>query len=66
MSYRYDPLQVPDPDDWLEIDEGERIELVREYHEQFAEEMGSVTMHVSLHAVVENQLALAFSKPPSS
>jgi len=28
----YDPLEAPDPEEWLELDEHERIELVRDYH----------------------------------
>jgi hypothetical protein len=29
---RYDALKAPDPAEWLELDEQERIGLVREYH----------------------------------
>jgi len=28
---RYDPLEAPDPEEWLELDEQERIDLVLEY-----------------------------------
>jgi hypothetical protein len=30
-SPRYDPLKAPDPEDWLALDEQERIELARDY-----------------------------------
>ena len=29
---RYDPLEAPDPDEWLALDEQERLDLVQEYH----------------------------------
>ena len=29
---KYNPLKAPDPAEWLAMDEGERMALVREYH----------------------------------
>jgi hypothetical protein len=29
---RYDPLKAPDPEEWLALNEQERIELARDYH----------------------------------
>ena len=29
---RYDPLVAPDPEEWLALDEQERIDLARDYH----------------------------------
>jgi hypothetical protein len=29
---RYDPDEAPDAEEWLALDEQERIELVRDYH----------------------------------
>ena len=54
----YDPLSAPDPESWLELDEQERISLVREYHEETGVELPNATLHAAMHAVVENQLAL--------
>ncbi len=35
----YDPMQSPDPGEWLELDEQERIDFVTEYHERAGEEL---------------------------
>ena len=29
---RYDPLEAPKPEEWLGLDERERIDLARDYH----------------------------------
>lgn len=56
----YDPDTAPDPKVWLELDEGERLLLVSDYHEQAGEELPNVQMHAAIHVVVENQLAEAY------
>ena len=56
----YDPDTVPDPKTWLEMDEGERILLVADYHEQAGEELPDVQVHAVIHVSVENQLAEAY------
>jgi len=55
---RYDPLQAPEPVEWLALDEGERIELVREYHRRARVNLPNERLHASIHAIVENQVAL--------
>lgn len=52
-----------DPDsasrsDWLETDEGERIELVSSYHRAKKIRLPNAQLHAVIHVVVENQLAL--------
>jgi hypothetical protein len=54
---RYDPSQTPDPTEWLELDEQERVLLVEEYHRHARIELPSVILHATIHVVVENQLA---------
>ncbi len=56
----YEPSFNPDPEAWLSIDEGARISLVREYHENSGEDDPEVNLelHSSIHVVVENQLAM--------
>lgn len=56
----YDPDNVPDPKTWLELDEGERILLVTDYHEQAGEELPNAQLHAVIHVIVENQLAEAY------
>jgi Domain of unknown function (DUF1841) len=57
---RYDPEQAPEPNSWLELDEGERLLLVEEYHRdaRIALPKKARRLHASFHTVVENQLAM--------
>lgn len=56
---RYDPEVAPDPEDWVALDEGERILLVEWYHRDARIDIPKAarTLHASMHVVVENQLA---------
>lgn len=54
---RYDPERPPDPRQWLELDEQERILLVEEHHRRVREKLPNVKLHAVIHAVVENQIA---------
>ena len=53
----YDPLVEPDPDDWLAIDEQQRIDAVERYHQHEGIELDRPEVHAAMHAVVENQIA---------
>ena len=57
---RYDPDQAPSAESWLGLDEGERIPLVEWYHRDARIPLpkSARTLHATIHAVVENQLAL--------
>jgi hypothetical protein len=58
----YDALKAPDPQDWLDLDEQERIDEVIEYHRRHHLPMGeSVKLHGVAHVVVENQIAFGDS-----
>ncbi len=59
----YDPLYTPDPDEWLALDEGERLLLVIEYHRRTEVELPSEEGHAATHVVVENQAALGNAVP---
>jgi hypothetical protein len=54
----YDPDTSHPSDDWLHMDEGERIELVSSYHRQKKIRLPNAQLHAVIHVVVENQLAL--------
>ena len=58
---QYDPHVAPYPEDWLALDEGERILLVEEHHRDARAPVprSGRKLHASMHVVVENQLALA-------
>jgi hypothetical protein len=61
--HRYDPLEAPDPEEWLELDEQERIDLVREYHRRVGIHLPNEKLHATLHAIVEAQIALKEETP---
>lgn len=54
----YNPDKGPGSTDWLEADEGERIELVSSYHRRKKIQLPNVQLHSVIHVIVENQLAL--------
>jgi hypothetical protein len=54
---RYDPAVGPDPTEWLELDDGERVVAVRQYHKRAREHAGSPELHAIIHVTVETQLA---------
>ena len=57
---RYDPDTMPDPKEWLALDEGVRLLLVERYHRdaRIALPRTARQLHATIHTVVENQLAL--------
>jgi hypothetical protein len=54
----YDPDTPRNSADWLQTDEGERIELVSSYHRRKKVHLPNAQLHAVIHVVVENQLAL--------
>ena len=54
---RYDPSQTPDPAEWLDLDEQERIDRVERYHRRARIDLPNRMLHASIHVAVENQLA---------
>jgi len=56
----YNPEVAPDPNEWLQLDEGERLILVEEYHRDARVPLPRKArrLHATIHVVVENQLAL--------
>lgn len=53
----YNPDNGPDPGEWLALDEHERVEQVRRYHEKHRIQLPSVEAHALFHVIIENQLA---------
>ena len=64
----YKPSISPNPDEWLALDEYERIRLVREFHENHEEELpeDAIQIHSVFHVVVENQFALGVEQIPET
>ncbi len=57
MIKKYNPLHAPNPEEWIALDESERINLVLSYHNQEEDDMPNVYMHSIIHAVIEYQIA---------
>lgn len=55
----YDPGETPDAVEWLETDEGARIEMVRSFHQRAGTRLPNPRLHATFHVIVESQLAMA-------
>jgi hypothetical protein len=56
---RYDALKAPDPEEWLELDESDRLDLVKRYHIRAKLPVGeNERLHAAAHVIVENQVAM--------
>jgi hypothetical protein len=60
---RYDPLEAPDAEEWLALDEQERIDLVLNYHRKARIRLPNAKVHAIVHAMVETQIALEDETP---
>jgi hypothetical protein len=60
---RYDPLEAPDAQEWLALDEQERIDLVLNYHRKARIRLPNAKVHALVHAMVETQIALEDETP---
>jgi hypothetical protein len=60
---RYDPLEAPDPEQWLALGEQERIDLAHDYHRRARIRLPNENVHAAIHATVENQIALGDETP---
>ena len=56
---RYDASKSPDPVEWLELDESDRLDLVKRYHIRAKLPVGeNERVHAAVHVIVENQVAM--------
>jgi len=66
----YNPLVEPNKDKWLASSEFDRVDSVREFHENSEddefEEDGALSIHSTLHVIVENQLAMGVDLIPET
>ena len=60
---RYDPLEAPDAEEWLALDEQERIDLVLNFHRKARIRLPNAKVHAIVHAMVETQIALEDETP---
>jgi hypothetical protein len=60
---RYNPLKAPTSEEWLTMDEPERLCLVENYHRHLRAQLPNLTAHAIFHVIVENQAALGDEMP---
>lgn len=53
----YDPDVAPDAQEWLELDEFERIDMVARAHRRARVKLPNPQLHAVIHVIVENQIA---------
>jgi uncharacterized protein YchJ len=53
----YDPLTEPNPQQWLALDEQQRIDQVAAYHRRAGLGGPRAAAHAAIHVIVENQIA---------
>ena len=53
----YDPSTTPDPKQWLDLDESDRLGLVTNHHQAAGIEIPNHQVHAAFHVIIENQLA---------
>lgn len=56
-STYYDPARAPNPEEWLALDEQERIRVAKNYHIAERTGGGDAMGHAVFHVAVENQIA---------
>jgi hypothetical protein len=64
----YKVSNSPNPREWLELDETERLDLVVEFVKKNEKDIEIPTMkiHASIHVIVENQLAMESEPTPET
>jgi len=64
----YNPSKPLVPQTWLALDEATQITLVQSYHESIEHELTdeALSVHCSLHVIVENQLAMEVEYIPET
>ena len=65
---KYQPSRCPNIQEWLALDESERVFLVREYHEETNAPIpeDAMSLHASIHVIVENQIAMEHVPVPAT
>ena len=59
----YDPMRSPIREEWTELDEGEQIALVSDYHRRSRIKTPNPRVHAAMHVAVENQMLMGDEAP---
>ncbi len=54
----YDPAMAPDSEEWLSLDEEERLFAIEHFHMRARIDLPNGKIHAFAHTVIENQIAL--------
>ncbi|HEX9695967.1 MAG TPA: hypothetical protein VGB64_06595, partial [Actinomycetota bacterium] len=59
----YDPDVAPDPEEWMALDEGDRLYRIEAYHRDAGTELPNENIHAVFHMIVENHIAMGDEMP---
>jgi hypothetical protein len=59
----YDPLKAPEGEDWLSMDDDEKMAIIENYHRSTEEDFEGMKVHCVIHEIVENQIAMGEELP---
>jgi len=59
----YDAQEAPNSEGWLALEEDDRLAAIIEYHEDIGDELPNLNLHATIHAIVENQIAMGEAAP---
>lgn len=57
----YEPSKTPNAEEWLALDESEKIALVQEFHRREMIQLPNHSAHAAVHSIIESQLAEGYS-----
>jgi hypothetical protein len=60
---KYDPLHPVDPEQWLALDEAERLDMILKYHRRTGVHLPNPQIHAQFHLIVETQIAMGDQIP---
>lgn len=60
---KYDPDKTPAPAEWKQLSQEKQKELIKAYHDMIGIPVPNIEKHVTLHLIVEDQIAMGDSIP---
>ncbi len=60
---KYDPVKAPKPEEWNELNDEQRLNLIKAYHKEAGIKNDNEGLHAGLHLIVESQIAMGDQIP---
>lgn len=60
---KYDPDKTPAPAEWNQLNKEKQYELIKAYHDMIGIPVPNIDRHVTLHLIVESQVAMGDEIP---